>query len=243
MCPLVSVIMPVKNSERFLGEALDSLARQTWRDYEVVVVDGASADGTEALVRGRAGAFPSPPRFLQQEGPGLGGARNTGLAAARGELVAFLDHDDRWDERKLELQVKRMLAEPALRFTLGWVRFFREPGTDLRPGYRPESFTEGQAGWTPGALVARHTLFDAVGGFDPALAIGCDSEWFARVKDRQVPWALVPEALLLKRIHDHNLSAGVDRYRREMLHLLRRSVHRKRAAGKPPAPGDGGGPP
>jgi len=230
--PTVSVIMPVKNSARFLAEALSSLREQTCRDFEIIVIDGRSSDDTAAVVRDSVGRDDRPLRYLIQAGDGLADARNTGIEAARGRLIAFLDGDDRWDPAKLELQVERLSADPSLQYCLGWVRFFLESGTRPRPGFSPDMFERGQTGLTPGALLARRELFHTLGGFDPALAIGCDSDWFARASDRKIQMAVVPEALLLKRIHGENLSARTDLYRREMLTVLRQAVLRKRRSGR-----------
>lgn len=230
--PTVSVIMPVKNSGRFLAEALSSLREQTYRDFEIIVIDGRSSDDTAAVVRDSVVRDDRPLDYMIQAGSGLAGARNIGIEAARGRLIAFLDGDDRWGPAKLELQVERLSADPSLQYCLGWVRFFLEPGTRLRPGIRPDLFERGQTGLTPGALLARRKLFQTLGGFDAALAIGCDSDWFARASDHKIKMAVVPEALLLKRIHGENLSARADLYRREMLTVLRRSVLRKRRSGR-----------
>ena len=229
--PTVSVIMPVKNSGRFLAEALSSLREQTYRDFEIIVVGGRSIDDTADIVRDSIGRDDRPLRYLIQAGNGLADARNMGIEAARGGLIAFLDGDDRWSSAKLELQIMRLSADPSLQYCLGWVRFFLEPGTQLRPGVSTEMFERGQTGLTPGALLARRVLFHTLGGFDPALAIGCDSDWFARASDRKIKMAVVPEALLLKRIHGENLSARAELYRRDMLTVIRQSVLRKRGTG------------
>jgi len=105
--PRVSVIIPAYNAERYLGEALDSVMAQTWRDIEVVVVDDGSTDGTQEIVRG----YGPPVRLLEQANAGPAAARNRGVREAEGELVAFLDSDDLWLPEKLALQVPLFDAE------------------------------------------------------------------------------------------------------------------------------------
>lgn len=91
MC-FFSVIIPVYNREDLIHEALDSVFAQTFQDFEVIVVDDGSTDGTVDALQ----AYPEPVRIIEQENAGPGMARNTGIEAAEGTYVAFLDSDDRW---------------------------------------------------------------------------------------------------------------------------------------------------
>lgn len=110
--PLVSVIVPAYNVTEFIGEALDSILAQTFTDYEVIVVNDGSPD-TEALERVLA-PYMSRIVYIKQENRGVSGARNTGIKAARGSLVAFLDADDTWLPNYLEVQVARIQADPTI---------------------------------------------------------------------------------------------------------------------------------
>lgn len=109
--PLVSVIMPVFNREKSLSVALDSVANQTFSDWEVVVVDDCSSDNS-AEVALRVGP-PSKVRVIRHvKNSGTTAARNTGLLAARGRYVSFLDSDDSWYPNKLKRQVQLIQADP-----------------------------------------------------------------------------------------------------------------------------------
>jgi len=99
--PVVSVVMPAYNAERFVGEALDSVLKQSHRRLEVIVVDDGSTDGTGARVRG----YGDQVQYIQQINAGAGAARNRGLEAATGDYIAFLDADDLWRPEKLEVQL------------------------------------------------------------------------------------------------------------------------------------------
>jgi len=92
----VSVIMPAYNVEPFVGDALNSALAQTTRNLEVVVVDDGSTDGTGRVVAEIARQDPRV-RLVHQQNRGLAGARNTALAAARGDVFALLDSDDLWE--------------------------------------------------------------------------------------------------------------------------------------------------
>ncbi|MEM9237384.1 MAG: glycosyltransferase family A protein, partial [Verrucomicrobiota bacterium] len=108
--PLVSVIVPAFNAESKLPAALDSVLAQTEVSWECLVIDDGSTDGTAGIVRNYE-AKDSRFRLIQQENLGVGAARNSGLAQAKGEFIAPLDADDRWLPEKLEKQVKRMEEE------------------------------------------------------------------------------------------------------------------------------------
>lgn len=110
--PLVSVVIPAYNVAKFIGEALNSALAQSFKDYEVIVVNDGSPD-TPELERTLA---PYLPRivYIKQENRGVSAARNAGIKAARGSLIAFLDGDDVWLPNYLEVQVKRIQADPSI---------------------------------------------------------------------------------------------------------------------------------
>ena len=108
--PLVSVVMPAYNAAGFIADALNSALAQTYRPIEVLVADDGSSDGTAAVVKG----FGAPVVYLHQQNRGPAGARNLALSHARGDFVAFLDADDLWHPRKLDLQVAAMQSDPEL---------------------------------------------------------------------------------------------------------------------------------
>ena len=89
-----SIVVPVYKVEKYIGKCLDSVLTQSFSDYEIVVVDDETPDGSMAIVAQRAAAYPGKIRVLHQQNKGLGGARNTGAAAAEGEYLLFLDSDD-----------------------------------------------------------------------------------------------------------------------------------------------------
>lgn len=94
--PKVSVILPTFNRLSFLDSAMDSIASQTLLDWELVIVDDGSTDGTEAFLRNRLASFKQPWRYIFQKNQGAYQARNRGLEAALGKYVAFFDSDDKW---------------------------------------------------------------------------------------------------------------------------------------------------
>ncbi len=220
-----SAIVAVKDGERFLAQALASIAAQDRPAAEVIVVDGGSTDGTEAIAR----SFPGV-RWVPQRGRGIADAYNLGVEEARGDLVAFLSHDDLWTPDKLALQAGRLETAPDLAFVVAHARFFLEPGCAPPPGFRRELLDAERPAWIVETLVARRSLFGRIGGFDPRLAVAEDVDWFARAADAGVPSAILPRVLLRKRVHDRNASlAPTDPGLHDLLEAVRRSIARKRA--------------
>jgi glycosyltransferase involved in cell wall biosynthesis len=120
--PRVSVIVAFLDAEPFLAEAIESVLAQTYRDWELVLVDDGSTDGSTAIARDYATRFSDRISYLQHEGGanhGMSASRNAGIAAASGELLAFIDADDVWESQKLEQQVAVLDRQPGAAMVLG----------------------------------------------------------------------------------------------------------------------------
>ena len=222
--PLVSVIIPVYNGGRFLRSALESVFAQTYRPSEVIVVDDGSADDSGAIAQ----SFPDV-RYIPQTNQGVAAARNHGVEAAQGEFFAFLDQDDLWKPEKLKLQIEYLLSHPELGYTLTQQQFFLEPGATLPAWFRKELLATVHTGWVLGTLVVRRATFEQVGNFATGYAAANDSDWFFRAKAAGIPMAVVPELLLLKRIHDSNESGRAKEVLSELLKVVKSSLDRQRS--------------
>ncbi len=218
--PLVSVVIPVYNGERFLGEALESVCWQTYRHFEVIVVDDGSTDRTWEI----ASAFPGL-RGFRQDNLGPSAARNLALEHARGDLVAFLDADDTWTPDKLRVQVDAMLAAGS-RFSTTWMREVVEPGTVLPAGWgRGIPIGEPSPVGVPSSWLVERGLFGEVGGFDASYRKWEDLEWVARAEGVGVTPMVVPEVLLLRRLHGANASMDPTGSNPALLRALRQRLH------------------
>ena len=222
--PLVSVIIPVYNGARYLGAALESVFAQTYREFEVIVVDDGSTDESGVIAQGFRDV-----RYLQQPNQGVAAARNHGLEAARGEFFAFLDQDDLWTPDKLKLQVEYLLSHPDVGYTLTQQKYFLDPGGTLPAWFRKELFDSVHPGWVLGTLVVRRTIFEQIGNFATGYSAANDSDWFFRAKAAAIPMAVMPELLLLKRIHDANDSARAKEILSELLKVVKTSLNRQRS--------------
>lgn len=219
----ITAIIVVRNGERFLADALQSIAQQTRPPDELLVIDGQSTDRTAQIAQ----SFPGV-RYLLQPDLGIANARNLAIAAATGEFLAFLDADDFWTADKLAVQMTYMLEHPTFMYTTTWLNHFYDPGCLSRPGYRPESFAQGIEGRFPGTMLARRVVFEQVGLFNPAFALASEVDWFARAQDAGIPSAVIETVLLHKRLHAHNNSIQRERYRQEWFVVMRQSLLRKR---------------
>ena len=221
--PLVSVIIPVYNGACYLRAALESVFAQTYRSFEVIVVDDGSLDDSGNIAQ----SFPEV-HYIRQENQGVAAARNTAIAVARGEYFAFLDQDDLWTPDKLRLQIGHLLSLPDLGYTLTRQQFFLEPGATLPAWFRKELLSSVHTGWVLGTLVVRRTVFEQVGNFATGYSAANDSDWFFRAKAAGIPMAVVPELLLLKRIHGANDSGRSKEILSELLKVVKDSLDRQR---------------
>lgn len=212
--PLVSVVLPTYNRRQSVGKAIQSVLQQTYATLELIVVDDGSTDGTEQLVRQLSDTRIS---YLRHENNrGGSAARNTGLAAARGQLIAFQDSDDEWLPHKLERQVAllREAGETTGVVYCTYRRSFPDGSSESHPA-DPASAPRGEIHrallWanfigTP-TIVARRSCYESVGGFDEALPRFQDWDWMIRVsRDWQV--GFVEEPLVHAGFAGDNISDG-----------------------------------
>ena len=189
--PLVSVVIPARNAASTIARAVDSVLAQDYRPIEVLVIDDASTDATPRIVA----AHPAPEVRLiaADRHRGAGGARNIGIAAARGDIVAFQDADDEWRPGKLRRQVALLLSDPTLVFAACGTRFIRADGHDLGPLFNGQHPAPGDQTWrgllarntiaTPCVVVWRKHLL-AETGFDERLIVAEDQDLWIRLAMR-----------------------------------------------------------
>lgn len=231
--PRVSCIVPVFNGEAYLGEAIESALAQTGAALEIVVVDDGSTDATAAVAR----SYGDPVRYVRQANSGPAAARNRGIEEARGALLAFLDADDLWVPDRLARQAAVLDADPRLSYTVCMIQNFWITGMEAEAAAR-QLRREGApaAGYVAGGLLARREAFERAGRFDAALGHGDSMDWFLRARGVGLTGEMVPEVLVLRRIHGANRSSvHADASREEFLHLLKRQIDARRA-GRPSEP-------
>lgn len=224
--PAVSVIIPTFNRSAMVVEAVASVLSQRFSDFELIVVDDGSTDGTADLLASYGGSL----LLLRQENRGgVSSARNRGLRAARAPLIAFLDSDDLWDPEKLSCQVSYLRTFPAAALCHTeeiWVR----KGVRVNPRNR-HAKAEGRSFCrllresliSPSAVMIRREVLDEVGGFDESLPACEDYDlWLRIARSREIH--LIRRPLVTKRGgHADQLSRtlwGLDRFRVRVLRKL-----------------------
>ena len=225
--PLVTVIIPTYNRSWILSAAIDSVLTQSYPHFELLVVDDGSTDDTSALLQDYGGRI----RILRQPNQGVSAARNLGIAAAAGSLIAFLDSDDLWLPAKLARQVDFFRAHPQALICQTqetWVRNGVRVNPKKRHRKRSGMIFEPSLELclvSPSAVMLRRELLDVVGCFDVSLPACEDYDLWLRIGSRW-PIFLMDEPLILKRGgHADQLSntPSLDKYRiRSIQNLLDR---------------------
>jgi len=209
--PTVSVIIPTYNRGWIVREAIDSVLAQDAADFELIVVDDGSTDDTEELLSNYGGDI----NVIRQENSGVGAARNRGVDAALGELIAFLDSDDLWLPKKLSTQLDffRSRRDALICQTEEiWIR----RGKRVNPKKRHEKpsgmIFEASLSLclvSPSAVMMKRSLLEDVGGFDESFRICEDYDLWLRI-GCNTPIFLIETPLIIKRGgHDDQISRGV----------------------------------
>ncbi|WP_404310705.1 glycosyltransferase family 2 protein [Neorhodopirellula lusitana] len=221
--PLVSVIIPAFNAERYLGEALDSVLEQAYRPIEIIVVDDGSTDGTRAITK----AYPEV-TYLAQANQGVPNARNAGLRAATADWIAFLDADDYWLPGHLEALFPVFEQDPSLMFAWGTTRVIEmRRGED---GPTPVVINQAWPMFLLGATLFRREVFDVVGPFDGQLRRANDLDWIARARQMAVASSQISEPVLVYRKHHQSLMSDQSAAKKAAFAMLRKSIARQRTS-------------
>ena len=209
--PEVSVIIPVYNGEKYIEEALESVLAQTFRDFEVIVINDGSTDTTEE----RLAKYQDRIVYVRQENRGLAATRGRGLELAKGEWIAFLDADDVWLPRKLELQVEFAGRHPEYGIVTTDALSFEGERTvvpSLKEWYRPASGNVLEnllfGNWIPpSAAMIRRECFEKVNTFDvPPPAFGEDWLMWMQIA-AYYPVYFIDEVLVRRRLHSASMSS------------------------------------
>lgn len=193
---LISVIIPVRNGSNYIREAIASL-RSQGVDLEIIVVDDGSTDDTAAIAR-EAGC--TVLRHPVSKGQVAG--KNTGIAAARGGFILFLDHDDRVREGALATMLQALEEEPDAVAVQAMVKDFLSTEIPPQPGIvvRPEPYY----GLFTGAVLIRREVFDRIGPFTESVHTGEIIEWFSRVEALGMKVVRLDLVSTDRRIHQTN---------------------------------------
>lgn len=223
--PKVSVVIPAYNAMTYLPQTLDSVLRQTFTDFEVLIINDGSKDN---IIQWVSEITDPRVKLISQENQGLPGARNTGIAHAQGEYIAFLDADDLWESTKLEKQIQCFEEHPEAGVVYTWTLLVDEYGKPT--GRIFASQAEGNV-WRQlletdvisngSSAMIRKDCFDIVGVFDRTLTSAEDLDMWLRIAVHY-PFAVVKEPLTLYRQYSNSMSKN----RQRMFQNLRTVVEK-----------------
>ena len=222
MDPLVSVIVVSYNRAHFLKDALDSIKRQTFTDYEIVLVDDGSTDNTKEIVEKYEEI-----RYIYQEHSGISKARNEGVKAARGKWIAFLDSDDLWKEDKLQKQIDYLQSHMECRIIFTKFSNFTDIPEENLDG-RQQNLLQTIIDWCLPTALIDSSLFDEIGLFDEAMEYSEDTDWVYRLKFSRINVEhCVDETLYLRRVHSSNITTSRKEINDEDILILALDAYRK----------------
>lgn len=207
----VTIIIPTYNRADLIGETLSSVFTQTYRDFEVIVVDDGSTDDTASVLQPLMEQ--DLIKYVYQNNQGESAARNRGIAEAKGQYIAFLDSDDLFEPTRLEMQLQYFRDHPDIGLVHSGFTKFDNSSEDL--GYRDTSWFTGMIYpqillyWTtlipPSTVLIPKKVFEVIGPFDKSLRIGPDLDMWRRIA-RKYPFGFINKSLTRIRVHSGNIS-------------------------------------
>lgn len=221
--PLVSVIIPVFNGEKYIVEAIQSILNDDYPFKEIIVVNDGSTDNTTKVIS----AFDNI-KIINQQNLGVSNARNAGIRLASGEFITHLDADDIWMPGRLANCLNFFGENPETDFVLGLQQMFLEQGAVKPPAIKQEWLENYKEASNNGVIMVRKACYQKIGLFDASLKNGEDTEWLLRARDAGLISARVPFVFIKRRIHDTNLTNGQSQeYKKMLFKIMRESVKRK----------------
>jgi len=226
--PLVSIIIPVYNGERYLAEAIESVLAQTYQPIEVIVIDDGSTDKSAHVAK----SFSPPIRYCYQTNSGLGAARNRGIQLAEGDYFAFLDADDIWIRDKLSMQIAVFRDIPAVDFVFGHVQQFVSPELDENQRNKISCPDEKMPGYIAGTMLTKRESLIHVGAFETHWQIGEFVQWYIKAKEHGMKGFMLSETVMKRRLHTDNMGIYARDSRNDYVRILKASLDRRRASGR-----------
>ncbi len=225
--PLISIIIPVYNGEKTIQETIWSLMNQTVKDFEILVINDGSTDGTLDII-----SSINEPRIKVHsfENSGVSVSRNRGISLATGEYISFIDADDLWTREKLELQLKVLQVNPQAALAYSWTNWINEAGKFIYGGGHHSfsgnvyahlflgDFIEGGSN-----VLIRRSVFEEMGGFNEAIQHSEDWEMWLRIAQKY-EFVAVPLVQILYRISTQSASSNVIKMERTSLEIIEQAI-------------------
>lgn len=223
--PIISIIIPVFNAQRYIDAAIDSIRNQEYAPLEIIVIDDGSTDKSAEAAQKHSDITV----YKYQDNKGAAAARNLGIRKASGTLLAFLDADDLWTANKLSLQYKTLRNHPELDMVLGATEQFISPELETEPGSRKlREELKQMPGFLMGSMLIKTDSFLRVGFLNEKLQLGEFIDWFERARHKGLQYKMLSDVVLRRRIHTSNLGITKRNHRKDYLTVLKAALDRKR---------------
>jgi glycosyltransferase involved in cell wall biosynthesis len=224
---VTSVIIPVRNGARFITDAVTSVQSQLADGDQIIIIDDASTDDTRSVL---SRINDTRIAVLDGTGRGVSSARNIGLGAARGDFIAFLDHDDIWPARRHEVLLRTLLDHPEYDAAFGRVRIRVEPEASSKMRERAMTL-EGKhhAKFVVWTGLYRKALLERIGGFAEDMPFAEDTDYSLQLVETGMRWCLCDIDSLFYRVHGANVTNDFARIQSGQLMALARRIARARA--------------
>lgn len=238
--PKVSVILPVYNAVKYFKDSMDSIGKQTFQDFEVIIVDDASYDGTEKMIDIYDRLFPNVKVVRHPDNLGLGDSLNDGLVAAAGEYIAIQHADDISLPRRLEKEVEYLDTHPDIALVGAWTRYIDASGNPKkRDGWwlrevkkvpdDPKAIANKLLEMNcliHSSVMFRKSITGSVGFYDPQMVPTEDYDYWLRISEYH-DIGMIREVLTSYRHHHEQLSKQKQKVKEYAAEVLRRAKKRR----------------
>ncbi len=221
--PLISVIIPVYNGEKYFTECLESIAAQEYPDMELIIIDDGSTDGSLNVVN--AHHLPKIVVSLPTN-QGVYRARNLALSMAKGDFICLFDCDDIMADGNLKRLSAQLVANPDTMIVKGLVHRFR-----IKDGKEEYNDTARLEEFCLGASLMRREAFDVVGLFADDMRWSADADWHLRSTELRVRIDVIDATAMYYRLHQQNMSNQLEQAKKYRLEVIRRKLLRAKNSG------------
>ena len=221
--PLVSVVLPVYNGEKFVAQAIESVLNQQYRPLQIIVVNDGSTDQSGDIL----GRYKDSVTYIEQENSGPPSARNRALQEADGEYITFIDQDDIWHPDKLKIQLLEFEKHKDLHIAIGFsikIPFYSFGDLNSRGVKNRAKFD-----LLLGSSLVKRSAFEVVDNFNNELLVGDDTDWFIRARENKLAISVHRDLVFYHRLHENNFTKKNDRSK-FVLRILKQAIGRKKAA-------------
>jgi glycosyltransferase involved in cell wall biosynthesis len=230
VAPLVSVIVTIYNGADYIASALTSILSQCYDPLEIIIVNDGSTDCTAQLAEEWIGKNPEQIKLIHRPNGGVAAARNTGLKAARGDIIGILDVDDLWPAGTLRAFTDVLIHHPKASVVQGYIRRIWLADAPGKPKFERDFVP--YLAMNVGSMFYLRSVFDTIGFFDEQPAQNEDTDLHLRIREAGLQIIVLERIALIYRMHSHNLTHGIDLKKADFFKVLHNSLERRRLKGQ-----------